>query len=257
MAKKLKEWFDEELAKLLANKIADLTSHFDIEAFVKDVSGGLAELELKDRIELFADQLDRHVPGSYREKTEVLVRAIGPENPNETGMFTEGYWIMPIAKFVEKYGLDDFSTSINAIEEITKRNTGEYAIRPFLRKYTARTLGRMKRWSKSNNFHLRRLASEGVRIKLPWAEKMEIFVDDPTPIIDIIGNLKDDNSKFVQKSVANNLNDMLKVNRKFGESVINEWAVDPTENRKWIINHALRNLKKKQDNWALSIIGQL
>jgi len=49
-------------------------------------------------------------------------------------MFTKYYWIMPIAKYVEKYGLDHFSESMDAIEKITKRNTGEYAIRRFIRK---------------------------------------------------------------------------------------------------------------------------
>ena len=63
---------------------------------------------------------------------KILLKILGPENENETGMFKEYYWLMPVALFIEKYGLDDFETSINAISEITKRNTGEYAIRPFI-----------------------------------------------------------------------------------------------------------------------------
>jgi 3-methyladenine DNA glycosylase AlkC len=42
---------------------------------------------------------------------------------------------MPIAKYVEDYGLENFQESIEAIEEITKRNTGEYCIRPFIERY--------------------------------------------------------------------------------------------------------------------------
>ena len=45
---------------------------------------------------------------------------------------------MPIAKYVEKYGLNDFETSFNAMYEITKRNTAEYAILLFL-KHTMKT----------------------------------------------------------------------------------------------------------------------
>ena len=119
-----------------------------------------------------------------------MLKILGPENENETGMFKEYYWLMPVALFVEKYGLDDFDTSINAISEITKRNTGEYAIRPFIRKYPKETLKIMKKWSKDKNVHLRRLASEGCRPRLPWSQKLDEFIDDPGPILPILENLK-------------------------------------------------------------------
>ncbi len=61
-----------------------------------------------------------------------MTNILGPPNQNETGMFREGYWLMPIAFFIEKYGIDDFETSTNAIYQITQRSTGEYAVRPFL-----------------------------------------------------------------------------------------------------------------------------
>ena len=48
----------------------------------------------------------------------------------------------------------------------------------------------MKRWSKSRNVHLRRLASEGLRPRLPWAKKITIFCDDPAPTIDVFEKLK-------------------------------------------------------------------
>jgi len=257
MAKKLKEWFDGDLAKLLSEKISVKSSKFDSKSFIKEVKKEAPTLELKDRVELIADKLNSYLSGGYKTKLKLLVNILGTENPNETGMFTEWYWVMPIAKFVEKYGLEYPDESIAAIGEITKRNTGEYAIRPFIREHPKKTLGALLKWSRSENFHLRRLASEGVRIKLPWASKLEIFVENPSPIIKIIENLKDDDSKFVQKSVANNLNDILKVNRVFAEKVIEKWSVKPTENRKWIIKHALRNLRKKEDKWALRVLSKI
>jgi len=188
----------------------------------------------------------------------LLEQILGEENEKETGMFTEGYWLMPIAKFVEKYGLDDFNVSMKAIEEITKRNTGEYTIRPFIEKYPKRTMKKMLRWSKNKNKHVRRLASEGCRPKLPWASKLQLFVDDPNPILPILENLKDDNSKYVQKSVANNLNDILKDNYPIAINMIKKWANDnPTLERKWIIKHALRNQLKKKNTVAISIMGKL
>jgi 3-methyladenine DNA glycosylase AlkC len=185
------------------------------------------------------------------------MKILGPENEKETGMFTEGYWIMPIAKFVEKYGVDHFQKSITAIREITKRHTGEYCIRPFIKKYPEKTLAVMEDWSHSRNVHIRRLASEGLRPRLPWAEKLQQFIDDPEPVLVILDNLKDDDSKFVQKSVANNLNDILKDNYDSGISTIRKWSKGATRNRKWIIKHSLRNQIKKGNPAAEKIVENL
>jgi 3-methyladenine DNA glycosylase AlkC len=162
---------------------------------------------------------------------------------------------MPIAKFVEKYGLGHFKESMNAIEEITKRNTGEYAIRPFIDNHINKALEQMKEWSVSSNKHVRRLSSEGVRPRLPWANKMNAFIENPRPIIPILDNLKDDKSRYVQKSVANCLHDILKDNFEIGKEVIEKWNEEGvSKERKWIIKHSLRNLIKSKNEWAIEMI---
>ena len=255
--KKLKLWFDEDLAILISDKIRKYYSGFDDRGFIREVVGGIDKLELKDRVELFSDLLHANLPSDYSRAVKILRKILGPENDKETGMFTEGYWLMPVAKFVEKYGLDHFSISMNAIGEITKRHTGEYCIRPYIEKYPQKTLGVMEKWSLDSNVHLRRLASEGLRPRLPWAGKLQQFIDDPGPIIPIIENLRDDGSKFVQKSVANNLNDILKDNYEIGIGTIRKWLKGATRNRKWIIKHALRNQLKKQNAEAIYIVEDL
>lgn len=253
--KQLKLWFDKDLAELLATKINELKPDFDSSMFIHEIDRGVQDLELKDRVELIADSLDNFLTGAFEQKVDLLLQILGLENEEETGMFKEYYWIMPIAKFVEKYGLDHFDLSMKAIEEITKRNTGEYTIRPFIEKYPHKAMKQMLYWSKNSNKHVRRLASEGGRPRLPWATKLQQFIDDPSPLLPILETLKDDESKYVQKSVANCLNDMLKDNPEIAKTVIESWSVDPTNERKWIINHSLRNLKKKNDVWALGIIS--
>lgn len=231
-------------------------SSFDHNAFTHNATTGLEPLELKDRVEKMADALYRGFNGDYPKGAASLIKILGPENEKETGMFTEYYWVMPIAKFVEKYGLEDFEVSMHAIEEITKRNTGEYAIRPYLEQHQQKTLAQMKACSHNPNVHVRRLSSEGVRPRLPWAKKLDTFIDNPKPIIPILNNLKDDPSRFVQKSVANCLNDILKDNYEMGKDVIERWnTMRISKERKWIIKHALRNLIKAEDGWALEMIG--
>lgn len=192
---------------------------------------------------MHADVLREFLPKDYSKAVKILVSILGEENPNETGMFTNFYWIMPIGKFVEKYGLENFDISIMAIEEITKRNTGEYAIRPFIRKYPQKTIKIMQKWSKSKNFHLRRLASEGSRPKLPWSTKLDEFIDNPAPIFKILENLISDDIKFVQKSVANNITDYLKVNKKEAIKFIKKYKNSTNKNILWIIKYATRKIK--------------
>ncbi len=255
--KKLKFWFDKDLAILLSDKIRAHYPMFDAKGFVREIAGGTENLELKDRVELIADVLHAKLPSDYSQSIKLLLKILGPENVKETGMFTEGYWLMPIAKYIEKYGLDHFSTSMDAIKEITKRHTGEYCIRPFIKKYPQKTLALMKKWSLESNVHVRRLSSEGLRPRLPWAGKLEQFIEDPKPILPIIENLRDDDSKFVQKSVANNLNDIMKDNYEIGIETIKKWSKGATRNRKWIIKHALRNQLKKQNAEAQKILESL
>ncbi len=255
--KQLKLWFDKELARLLSDKIVNCGVQFNSDQFIKSVDQGVTDLELKDRVEFMADQLFDQFNGQYRHGLKTLLQILGPENMNETGMFANYYWILPIAKYVEKYGLDNFEISIKAIEKITKRSTGEYAIRPFIERYPQRTIEEMFKWSKNDNFHLRRLASEGGRPRLPWATKLQIFIDDPLPLLPILDQLKDDKIRYVQKSVANCVNDILKDNIDIGKDLINKWSINPTRERIWIISHGMRNLLKEENAWAVKVKSQL
>lgn len=255
--KKLKDWFDKDLAELLATKLKPQYSAFDKRQFVKQVDQCVEALELKGRVELITDLLHEQLPDNYLETIKIFIAILGPEIEGETGMFTQGYWLMPVAKYVEKYGLDHFTESINVIQEITKRHTGEYCIRPFLKQYPDKTLAKMLNWSMDPDAHVRRLACEGVRPRLPWAKKLDQFVDDPTPILPILENLKDDSSRFVQKSVANTINDILKDNYAIGMDTLKHWAKDAPKNRQWIIRHALRKERKKKNPEAFEIIEKL
>jgi 3-methyladenine DNA glycosylase AlkC len=239
---KLTDYFGVNLAQLLAGKINETVKDFPTENFIEIVRQRYLDKTLTQRVELIADALHVCLPDDYTKSIEILVSIMGDENPKETGMFTDFYWLMPVGKYIEKYGLSHFDISMKAIEELTKRNTGEYAIRPYIRKYPAETLRQMKVWAQSENFHLRRLASEGLRPKLPWAEKLEVFIDNPQPVFEILTFLKTEQVKFVMKSVANNLADYIKVNPQAALSIIKDWGKSDNRHTQWIIKHATRKL---------------
>ena len=251
--KKHKEWFDGDLARLLAEKVAASYPQFDRQGFIADIEAGVEPLELKARLSCFADRFNYYLPDPYPAAVEILVSILGEENPKETGMLSEYYWTLPIATFVEEYGLEHYAKSIEAIAEITKRSTSEFAIRPYLKSKPDRTLAIMQQWSLDDNFHLRRLASEGTRTRLPWATKLNFLIENPQPALPILNNLQDDPIRFVQKSVANHINDMLKDNYDVGMHLIHSWLEDASTHRKWIIKHALRKQAKDGNPEALKI----
>lgn len=252
---KVKDWFGENLAKLLAGKIKEVYPDFNDKGYIKAIKKAYEPLEYKARMALHTSELRNHLPEQYTDALPILLSVLGPENPEETGMFTNYWWIGPIAQYVETYGLDDYDVSMKAIYEITKRNTGEFAVRPYINKRPKAALKYMKRWAKDKNFHPRRLASEGLRPRLPWAQKLTLFLDEPQPVLEILEMLKEDESKFVQKSVANHMADMIKDRRADAFSVLEEWAASDHPSTKWIVKHALRKPIKEGDKKALALVG--
>ncbi|AEK24133.1 conserved hypothetical protein [Capnocytophaga canimorsus] len=250
-AKKLKvgtnysitEKFGANLAEFLAQKIQKIYPKFDSEHFIQDTESKTIGQTYTQRVASLAELLKNYLPADYKEALTILFAILGEENPNQTGMFTHFYWILPIGKFVQEYGLNNFELSMKAIEEITKRNTGEYAVRPYIRKHPQAALEIVKIWAKSPNFHLRRLASEGLRPKLPWASKLDTFIENPTPVFEVLELLKEDEILFVKKSVANHLTDWLKVNRQAVLPLIERWKTSENPNTQWIIKRATRKIQ--------------
>ena len=105
---------------------------------------------------------------------------------------------------------------------------------------------------------MRRLASEGLRPRLPWASKLQRFIDDPVPLIPVLTRLKDDPVRYVHRSVANCLGDLLKDNPQMARPLMESWLFDnPTSECRWVIRHGVRNLRKKGDDWAVGITEQI
>jgi hypothetical protein len=118
-------------------------------------------------MDIFVTAFESFLSNNYENNIKLFENILGPELQTETGMFTEGWWLWPIGRYVEKHGIENVIISLAFIEELTKRFTGEYAIRPLLAIKTKETMKTILKWSKDQNVHIRRLASESVRIALP------------------------------------------------------------------------------------------
>ncbi|MFT9849445.1 DNA alkylation repair protein [Aneurinibacillus sp. REN35] len=250
----LKNYFGGELAVRLAHLIKPYYPGFPVDSFVNRVAEQTEPLELKARVRLIAEELHCALPLDYPDQLEILLQILGPENESEQGMFTEGYFLMPIAYFVEQYGLTHFRISMDAMYEITKRHTSEYAIRPYLLRYSEECLEVLSMWASDPNFHVRRLVSEGTRPRLPWAKRIEVLDGDPVRNFALLEPLLDDDSAYVRRSVANHLNDLTK---DYKQITIN-WMANKL-NTGWkhspiMVRHALRTLAKSGDPDALAML---
>jgi hypothetical protein len=101
---------------------------------------------------------------------------------------------------------------------------------------------------------VRRLASEGIRPRLPWAMALPQFKKDPAPLLPILENLKQDESDYVRRSVANNLNDISKDHPDVVLKIIKQWK-NVSKETDWIVKHASRGLLKKGHTEALQSFG--
>ena len=252
--RQLKDMFDVALAKKFARLIGGVYPAFDGQGFVRCVSEQIPTLELKDRVRMFAGALHQFLPPKYPEAVGILMQILGPEDGLDD-VFVKGLRLMPVEHFVGVYGLDHFDVSMQALYEITRRSTAEFAIRPFLIRYEKQTLNVLDKWVTDKNDHVRRLVSEGTRPRLPWAMRLPSFVADPRPTLKLLDKLKDDPSEYVRRSVANHLNDITKDHPDLAVDMLAHWAKGASQERMWIIRHALRSLVKQGHAGALAVLG--
>jgi len=143
---------------------------------------------------------------------------------------------------------------MHALEQFTAHSSAEFAVRPFIIRQPERMMKQMKRWSQHVNEHVRRLASEGCRPRLPWGQALEIFKREPAPIIEVLEELKSDSSLYVRKSVANNLNDIAKDHPELVIAIAKRWIGD-NPHTDWIVRHGCRTLIRHAVPEVLSLFG--
>ncbi|WP_285373788.1 DNA alkylation repair protein [Pseudomonas sp. lyk4-TYG-107] len=242
----LKEIFNAERLQHIASEMSAVYPAFKAKAFLKHANQGLAELSVMQRMARVSESLHAVLPLDYEDSLEVL-RELAPR-------LNSGFVSMCLPHYVASYGGHAFDTSMQALKYFTTFGSSEFAIRHFLRSDLERSLELMHDWTQDQNHHVRRLASEGTRPRLPWSFRLEAVQANPQLTAGILDRLKADESLYVRKSVANHLNDVTKEHPEWVLDTIEGW---PLENKHtaWIAKHALRSLIKQGDLRALTVIG--
>jgi 3-methyladenine DNA glycosylase AlkC len=242
----LKEIFNAGRMRHIATELALVRPDVDGERFLAGTLDGLDALSIMQRLRRVAEALRAALPDDYLEGLAVL-RALAPR-------LNHGFVTMALPEYVALYGLDDFDASMEALKDFTVFGSSEFAVRPFLKRDLDRTLAVMAGWAHDPNEHVRRLASEGSRPRLPWSFRLEPLTADPSRLAPILEALKADPSLYVRRSVANSLNDITKDNPGWALDRIEGWDLGDARTA-WIAKHALRSLIKRGDRRALAVVG--
>lgn len=242
----LKDIYDEAFIARLGAAVNTRCAGFSARAFARAVfDANWAGRELKERMRHISVCLHAGLGLPFPEAVAVLMD-VAP------GFSSLAAMVFP--DFVEAYGQEHWDESMPALACFTRYSSSEFAVRPFYLRDTTRMLEQMRAWSRDDNEHLRRLASEGSRPRLPWAIALPAFKRDPAPLLPLLDQLRADPSAYVRRSVANNLNDIAKDN----PDVTLQWArrwLGSNPHTDWIIKHGCRTLLKRANPEALALFS--
>lgn len=262
----LKDAYDQayiaRLGAALAGSFAELGLDFDTPGFAAAVFAeecevGWSALELKGRMVRIADVLDAVLPDDLAAAIEVLVPVV-PEFGGYQAMIFPAVVELRGMRGIEQQAADGaWGLAVAALARFTEYSSSEFAVRPLILRDQARMLAEMQRWTADANHHVRRLASEGCRPRLPWAMALPPLKRDPGPLLPILEALRDDESEYVRRSVANNLNDIAKDHPNAVLEVAERWleAGACSEERRRLVKHACRTLLKAGEPRAMRLFG--
>ena len=247
MAEKLKNmFFTPESIDKFAAAIQAHYKDFDTNYFKSLIfDENWQNLELKQRMRHTTECLRKTLPQDYETAINILKKAAPA---------VSGFEAMTLHDYVELYGQDNWDISLPAIRFFNQFASGEFAIRPFLDIIPEKAMVFMSNCADDESDKIRRFASEGCRPRLPWAMALPKFKQDPSLVLSILEKLKDDESEFVRKSVANNLNDISKDHPDIVLDVCEKWQGN-SPRTDWIIKQACRTLLKSGNKRAMLLFG--
>jgi len=261
MAEKKQQFLMKDgLGRSATERICDMLiaagADFSPQQFKKDAYSSLASLELKERVHHIITVMAHHLPDSFPKAAKILEKVPDhwpkkPPRDDKQTMFAA--W--PIIDYVAEYGINHPEIALPLLRNLTPLFSAEFAIRPFLNLHAEETYHTMLLWCLDSNEHVRRLASEGIRPRLPWGKQLPQYIADPIPVISLLENLKDDPSDYVRRSVANNLNDISKDHPDIVIQTCHQWLKDAVSERLWIIRHATRTLVKSGHPDVFPLLG--
>ena len=258
----LADLLGKESITCLAENIKETYPEFEEKTFIKNCLKEIKDVSLMKRADLISKNMHKSLSNnSYEKNIKILLKTLPPEKTQDTEFGLSGFFFLPYSFFIENYGIspdfnqgiDPFDISMNAQYELTKRFTSEFCIRKFIITDRERSFNYINQWIKDPSSHVRRLCSEGTRPRLPWGVNLPEIIKNPNLTIPFLEELKNDESLYVRRSVANHIGDFTKDNLKIALNLAESWLEGASDELKWVIRHSLRYPSKKGNSKALDI----
>lgn len=252
----MKQQLNEHAIRQLASRLNSVWRVFDSDAFITRACSGLEQLALKQRVEHISHQLRHHMPADVRQSAAIVIRVADLWTFEATdGANWRSFAAWPLIEYVGEAGWHYPDLAMDVFERVTALFTAEFAIRPYVQHQFDSVYPRLLLWTQHADPHVRRLASECMRPRLPWARQLQGFQRDPEPVFKLLELLKDDASVYVQTSVANALNDISKDNPAMLLRRAAQWLPTASKQGRWILRHGLRSLIKQGVPEVFELLG--
>lgn len=239
----IKDIYSTAFYDRFADRLQEVLPDFDKKEFIRRIfDEDFIRREWKDRMKHTTQVLHHFMPEDFSEAFLLIQQIIHRLREAHFGEDNLAFMFFP--DYIETYGLEDYEISMEAFVFVTQFISCEFAVRPFLLKYGNQMIREMQDWSLHESRAVRRLASEGSRPRLPWAMAIPALKKDPSPLLPLLENLKQDPSESVRRSVANSLNDISKDHPEIVIGIAARWKGISKETDA-IIKHGCRTLLKQ------------
>ena len=262
MAEAFKNLINADTVRSAATHLRRAWPAFDAPRFEALALDGLEALEFKARAMHLCAALEATLPEDFDRAADIIEAALAPPGEGEdlstlrngpAGL--AGWVVWPLGEYVVRRGQGSPQRALQALHALTQRHTAEWAIRPFIENHPELALATLTTWTTDPSAHVRRLASEGSRPRLPWGLQLKGLIRDPSPTLPLLRALQDDPSEYVRRSVANHLNDIAKDHPQLIVQWLREYLPGATPQRRALLKHASRTLIKQGHAQVLQAWG--
>lgn len=250
----LKHQLDGKAVERIAGIVKRAWPAFDSDRFHASAVAGLQALELKARVRHIISALAQTLPADFLQTAAILRRCVDGWERTDPSRNWADMSAWPLIDYVGVYGLDQPECALDLLERMTPLFTAEFAIRPLLQRHFGLSHARMLDWCGHDNAHVRRLACEGLRPRLPWAAQLPALRADPAPIWPVVQRLMRDDSVYVRRSVANTLNDIGKDHPRQLVARLRLWQQRGAVHEQ-ILRQGLRSLLRQGYPGAHALLG--
>ncbi len=262
MAEAFKNLINADTVRSAASHLRRAWPAFDAARFEALALDGLEALEFKARAMHLCAALEATLPEDFARAADVIEAALAPPGEGDdlsalrSGPAGLAGWVVwPLGEYVVRRGQGSPQRALQTLHALTQRHSAEWAIRPFIEAHAELAFATLARWTADPSAHVRRLASEGSRPRLPWGLQLKGLIRDPSPTLPLLRALQDDPSEYVRRSVANHLNDIAKDHPQLIVQWLREHLPGATPQRRALLKHASRTLIKQGHAQVLQAWG--